>query len=57
MDEVARIFSRLRAERVVFIADTCFSGEIGGRAIFDGKGFKNLTDDFLQHVADAVRGV
>ncbi|MCP4570819.1 MAG: hypothetical protein GY838_00555 [bacterium] len=54
MEEVARIFSRLRSQRAVFIADTCFNGKLGGRTIFDAeKRHRNLSDEFLQHVADA----
>ena len=33
MEEVARIFGRLKAERVVFIADTCYSGASGGKTL------------------------
>jgi uncharacterized caspase-like protein len=33
MGEVARIFSRISAERLVFISDTCYSGASGGRTV------------------------
>ena len=33
MDEVARLFRRIAAERLVFISDACFSGASGGRTI------------------------
>ena len=33
MSEVARIFSRINSERLVFISDTCYSGATGGRTV------------------------
>lgn len=33
MSEVARIFSRISSERLVFISDTCYSGATGGRTV------------------------
>ena len=33
MDEVAGVFKRLASDRVVFIADTCYSGAAGGKTI------------------------
>ena len=33
MDEVRRILGRIRAERLIFIADTCYSGASGGRTL------------------------
>lgn len=33
MSEVARIFSRISSERLVFISDTCYSGAAGGRTV------------------------
>ena len=33
MDEVAGIFKRLASDRVVFIADTCYSGATGGKTV------------------------
>jgi uncharacterized caspase-like protein len=33
MGEVARIFSRISSERLVFISDTCYSGATGGRTV------------------------
>ena len=51
MDEVARIFSRLASERIVFIADTCYSGASGGRTVFTGNRKAVLNDDFLERLA------
>jgi len=33
MHEVARVFQRISAERLVFLADTCYSGASGGRTV------------------------
>jgi hypothetical protein len=33
MDEVAAVFKRLASDRVVFIADTCYSGAAGGKTV------------------------
>jgi len=33
MEQIAGIFGRLRAERVVFLADTCYSGASGGKTL------------------------
>ena len=39
MDDIAGIFKRLASDRVVFIADTCYSGAAGGKTILA----KNMT--------------
>jgi hypothetical protein len=33
MEEISRLFSRIRSDRLVFIVDTCYSGASGGRTI------------------------
>lgn len=33
MEELSRIFSRIRSERLIYIADACYSGASGGRTI------------------------
>jgi hypothetical protein len=33
MREVAYIFNRIRSERLVFVADACYSGASGGRTV------------------------
>lgn len=33
MDEIAKTFSRIRAERIIFIIDSCYSGGSGGRTL------------------------
>jgi hypothetical protein len=51
MAEVSRIFSRIQAERLVFIADSCYSGASGGRTI-DVSGIRaTISDAFLDRVA------
>jgi uncharacterized caspase-like protein len=50
MTEIADIFQRLSAERVVFIADACYSGASGGRTILSGRR-ANLSPAFLDRIA------
>jgi Caspase domain/Bacterial Ig domain len=51
MAEVSRIFSRIQSERLVFIADACYSGASGGRTI-DVSGIRaTISDAFLDRVA------
>jgi hypothetical protein len=51
MAEVSRIFSRIQSERLVFIADSCYSGASGGRTI-DVSGIRaTISDAFLDRVA------
>jgi hypothetical protein len=42
MDRIADIFERIRAQRIFFIADSCYSGTSGGRSIaFNDIGYRN----------------
>jgi hypothetical protein len=51
MGEISRIFKRIRSERLVFIADACYSGASGGRTI-DIAGIRaNISEAFLDRVA------
>lgn len=50
MVEVARIFNRIRSERLVFIADACYSGGSGGRTISVADTRANIGDGFLDRV-------
>lgn len=51
MAEVSRIFGRIQSERLVFIADSCYSGASGGRTI-DVSGIRaTISDAFLDRVA------
>ena len=56
MDEIARIFSAIRAERVIFIADSCYSGGVGGRTILSQGRRAKLSDAFLNRIAQAGKG-
>jgi hypothetical protein len=56
MDQIATIFSRIRAERVVFIADSCYSGGSGGRTLLAANRRANISDAFLERIARAGKG-
>ena len=57
MNEIARIFSRIRAERIVFISDSCYSGGSGGRTVLaSGWRAANISDKFLERIANAGKG-
>jgi hypothetical protein len=51
MDEVRKIFQRISAERLIFIADTCYSGASGGRTIVTSKTRANLSDKFYERIS------
>ena len=50
MGEVARIFNRIRSDRLVFIADSCYSGASGGRTIGIDGIRANLSEAFFDRV-------
>ncbi len=51
MGEISKIFSRIQAERLVFIADSCYSGASGGRTI-DVSGIRaTISEAFLDRIA------
>ncbi|ETR69873.1 MAG: polysaccharide deacetylase [Candidatus Magnetoglobus multicellularis str. Araruama] len=59
MDRIADIFERIRAQRIFFIADSCYSGTSGGRSIaFNDIGYRNTTisSQFLQRLIDSGKG-
>jgi uncharacterized caspase-like protein len=56
MDEVARILRRIRAERIIFIADSCYSGGAGGRTILAPGRRANLSDAFLDRIVQSGKG-
>lgn len=48
MREVSNIFRRLISERVIFIADTCYSGAAGGRTLMpDGTQYRSINQNNL----------
>ena len=51
MREIAHIFNRIRSERLIFIADACYSGASGGRTISASGMRANLSDVFLERIA------
>jgi uncharacterized caspase-like protein len=55
MDEVARMLDHLESERVIFIADTCYSGAAGGRTVKPrGRDFRALPSE---NIEDRLQGV
>ncbi len=51
MRDIALIFNRIRSERLIFIADTCYSGASGGRTVGTGGIRANISDTFLERLA------
>ena len=51
MDEVRKIFMRIRADRLIFVADTCYSGASGGRTMVASKTRANLSDKFYERIS------
>jgi uncharacterized caspase-like protein len=51
MSEVSRIFNRIRSERLIFIADACYSGASGGRTISLTGIRANISEAFLDRIA------
>jgi uncharacterized caspase-like protein len=51
MDEIARIFDRLRAERVLFLVDSCYSGASGGRTLSSSYKAITISGNFLARIA------
>ena len=48
MREIAHIFGRIRSDRLIFIADSCYSGASGGRTISVTGTRATITDGFLR---------
>ncbi len=51
MNDIRTIFQRIRARRLIFIADTCYSGSAGGRTLLTAKSRANLSDRFLDRIS------
>jgi len=51
MVEVSRIFNRIRSERLIFIADSCYSGASGGRTIGITGIRANISEAYLDRIA------
>jgi hypothetical protein len=55
MREIAHIMDRIRSERLIFLADACYSGGSGGRTTSISGLRANIADTFLERIA-AGRG-
>jgi hypothetical protein len=51
MNDIRTIFTRIRADRLIFIADTCYSGASGGRTMMATKTRANLSDKFYERIS------
>ena len=56
MVEVSRIFNRIRSERLIFIADSCYSGASGGRTIGITGIRANISEAYLDRIARGKGG-
>jgi uncharacterized caspase-like protein len=51
MREISHIFYRIQSQRIIFIADSCYSGASGGRTISLSGIRANISDAFLDRIA------
>jgi len=51
MEEISRIFNRIRSDRLVFIADACYSGASGGRTVGIEGLRANISEAFFDRIA------
>jgi hypothetical protein len=51
MREISHIFYRIQSERLIFIADSCYSGTTGGRTIRQSGVRANISDAFLDRIS------
>lgn len=51
MEELSRVFNRIRSERLIFIADACYSGASGGRTIGAGGMRASISEAFIDRIA------
>jgi hypothetical protein len=51
MEEIKTIFQRIRAERLIFLADTCYSGASGGRTMLASKTRATLSEHFFERIS------
>jgi hypothetical protein len=51
MREISHIFYRIQSERLIFIADSCYSGTTGGRTIYQSGVRANISDAFLDRIS------
>jgi hypothetical protein len=50
MREISHIFYRIQSQRIIFIADSCYSGASGGRTISLSGIRANISDTFLDRI-------
>ena len=55
MNEIANVFARIQASRVIFIADACYSGASGGRTVLSGRR-STISDSFLDRLGSSGTG-
>ena len=57
MNEIATIFERIYAEKIVFFIDSCYSGASGGRTFSSSEGGRamNISDGFLAELSGKGR--
>jgi hypothetical protein len=51
MNEIKTIFQRIRSERLIFLADTCYSGASGGRTMLASKTRATLSEKFFERIS------
>jgi hypothetical protein len=51
MSEISKIFNRIYSERLIFIADACYSGASGGRTIGIKGTRANISDAFMDRIS------
>lgn len=51
MREISFILNRINSERLIFIADSCYSGASGGRTVSIGGIRANISDSFINRIA------
>ncbi len=51
MEDVRRIFHRIQSDRLIFIADTCYSGAAGGRTTLTSKTRAAISDNFFDRIS------
>ncbi|MDF1592887.1 MAG: caspase family protein [Desulfobacterales bacterium] len=51
MEELSNIFNRIRSERLIFIADACYSGASGGRTIGMSGMRASISEAFIDRIA------
>ncbi|UCD88464.1 MAG: hypothetical protein JSW04_08270, partial [Desulfobacterales bacterium] len=50
MSDLQKIFSRIRSDRLIFIADACYSGAAGGRTIISSRR-ATISENFLNRLS------